>query len=88
MIRPNDPSPPPPESEQPSAELHIDTSAGRRWIGWAGYILLYLLVGALLVLVFVKLSAPLMLAVGVVVFMIGYMSLMGYLASRNINRRE
>jgi hypothetical protein len=69
-------------------ELEVDTAAKRRWVGWAAYVLLYLTVSALLVVIFVKLSAPLAVAIGAVGFMVAYMTLMGYLASRNADRRE
>jgi hypothetical protein len=69
-------------------ELEIDTARKRRVLGWAVYIFIYLGVSALLVLVFAKLSTPLGIAIGVVAFMVGYMTLMGILASRNLHRRE
>jgi hypothetical protein len=68
--------------------LEIDTARKRRFLGWAVYVLIYLAVSGLLVFVFVKLSTPLAIAVGVVAFMVGYMTLMGILASRNLHRRE
>ena len=69
-------------------ELEIDTAKKRRWTGWIAYVLLYLVVAVLLVVILVKLWTPVALAVGLVAFIVGYMTLMGYLASRNINRRE
>jgi hypothetical protein len=79
----NEPLPP-----DAPVELEIDTAKKRRWTGWVAYILLYLVVATLLILVLVKLWTPVALAVGLVVFIVGYMTLMGYLASRNIDRRE
>jgi hypothetical protein len=79
----NDSSP-----EDAPLELEIDTAKKRRWTGWIAYILLYLVVAALLIVILVKLWTPVALAVGLVAFIVGYMTLMGYLASRNINRRE
>jgi hypothetical protein len=69
-------------------ELEIDTAKKRRWTGWIAYILLYLAVAALLIIILVKLWTPVALAVGLVAFIVGYMAFMGYLASRNIDRRE
>lgn len=66
----------------PLAELEIDISRKRRWVGWTLYILIFAGLAALLVWFFVMLNTTLALAIAVVTFMVGYMVIMGYCASR------
>ena len=68
--------------------LEIESARGRRWVGLAGYALVYLAVAGVLVFLLTRLSTSWALAVGLVAFMIGYMSLMGYLAGRKSGRKE
>ncbi len=66
----------------PVTELEIDISRRRRWIGWTLYVLAFLGLAALLVWFFVMLNTTLALAIAVVTFMVLYMIIMGYFASR------
>ena len=69
-------------------ELEIDTARKRRWVGLAVYALIYLAVAGVLVVLFIRLNTTFALALGLVAFMVGYMTLMGYLAGRKPDRRE
>jgi hypothetical protein len=62
--------------------------AGRRWVGFVAYLLFFAAVAGVLVLLFVRFTASLRLAVGLVLFLISYMLLMGWWASRNIEGRD
>ena len=68
--------------------MEIDTSRNRRWLGWVAYVLFYLLVTTLLVVLFVKFTGSLPLALALVIFMVAYMTIMGWLASRRSDRKE
>jgi hypothetical protein len=77
----------PREPERPEY-LEIDTGRKKRLLGWAGYILFFLAVCSVLVLLFIKFTSSYRLAVGLVGFMVAYMTLMGWFASRNWERRD
>ncbi|MGH7213404.1 MAG: hypothetical protein ACREIT_01285 [Tepidisphaeraceae bacterium] len=62
--------------------------SGRRVMGWIGYIALFVAVSIVLVAVFQHFTASLRLAMGLVLFMVAYMGVMGWLAGRSIERRE
>ncbi len=68
--------------------MEIDISGKRRWMGLMAYMLFFLLVAGLLVLLFVKFTASMGMALLLVGFMVAYMGVMGYAASRNIERKE
>jgi Flp pilus assembly protein TadB len=72
----------------PPKMLEIDASRPRRWIGTTAYVLFFFIVAAVLFVVFLRFTASLALAWGLVVFMVGYMLLMGWLAARNHDRRR
>ncbi|MGF1635379.1 MAG: hypothetical protein ACFCVE_16145 [Phycisphaerae bacterium] len=65
-------------------ELAIDTDRTRRLRGLASYVLFYAGVCALLVWVFYQFTNSWPVALVVVVFMTGYMLLMGHLAGRTV----
>jgi uncharacterized membrane protein YhhN len=75
------------DAEKPEI-LEIDTGKGRRVAGWLSYVLLFMGVGAILVYVFMQFTGSVKLAVGVVTFMIGYMVIMGWVATRNSETRN
>jgi len=80
---PPDPRGQPPTLQKPRLEeLRIDTGWHRRWLGIAGYVLFFAFVAALLVYLFFQFTDSLKLAFVLVVFMITYMVLMGWLAAR------
>lgn len=62
--------------------VEIEIGAKRKWIGWTMYVLAFAALAALLVWMFVLLNTTLALAIAVVLFMVGYMVIMGILASR------
>ena len=76
------------ERDNQPETLEIDTAARRRWVGWIAYVLLFLVVAAILVFFFMQLNTSFRLAAGIVVFMIGYMVIMGWFASGKLDRRE
>jgi len=58
-----------------------------RWVGWMSYALLFLGVGGLIAFLLARFTNSLMLAIGLVVFMIAYMLAMGWWASGTHRRR-
>ena len=68
--------------------LEIDTARGKRWRGLVGYVLLFLGVGALLVYLFLRFTGSMRLAVVLVGFMMTYMIIAGWLASRQPDDRD
>jgi hypothetical protein len=68
--------------------LEMDTARKRRWLGLTYYILFFLIVAGALVYIFVRFSGSFAVAVLLVVFMIGYMLIMGYAAGKNIDNRD
>lgn len=69
-------------------EIELDFGRGRRWAMRIGWLVLFALVGSVLVYLFAKLTNSLRLALAVVTFMVGYMVLMGWLASGKLERRR
>jgi len=67
--------------------LEIRIGRGRKWAGLAGFALIFLAVCGVLVILFVRFTSSLRLAVGLVVFLVSYMFLMGWWASRNVEDR-
>jgi len=68
--------------------LEIPLGQSRRWAGRIAYILLFIAVSGVLVLMFMWFTASLRLAVGLVLFLVGYMALMGWWAGRNIEGHD
>lgn len=64
-------------------DLPIITSSRLRWINRSVYVLVFAALAALLVWIFIMLNTTAALAVAVVGFMVGYMLIMGCLASRS-----
>jgi hypothetical protein len=81
------PESPAPERSRPEY-LEIDTGWRKRWLGLAGFLLAFLLVATILVYLFMQFTASLALGIGLVLFMIAYMAVMGYVAGRTVERRE
>lgn len=79
-----------PETPEPDRleYLEIDTARKRRWMGLVGYLLLYGAVAAVLVVLLARFTDSLLLAFGLVAFMVGYMALMGRWASKNIQDQD
>ncbi len=70
------------------AFIEIDTARPRRWLGWIGWLMLYILAAGGLGLLLYRFTRSPWLAGLLVVFMSLYMLLMGYLAMRNIRLHE
>jgi hypothetical protein len=68
--------------------LDIQLGRGKRWAGLVGYVVLFVSVSAVLVWMFTWFTSSLALAVGVVLFLVGYMLLMGWWAGRNLEGRD
>ncbi len=76
--------------ETTSPELqYIEIPLGRskRWKGLVGYVLFFAGVCALLVWMFARFTTSMRLAVGLVLFMVTYMGLMGWWTGRNMGGR-
>jgi hypothetical protein len=73
--------------QRKQVEIEIDTSLGRRVMGWIGYLLLFLVVSSALVFLFVQFTASLRIAMALVLFMVGYMVVMGMAAAGKFERR-
>ncbi len=69
-------------------ELNIDLSRSQRLRSWIGYVALIVLIAAVFVFLFNRFTGSFWLAIGLVTFMLGYMILMGWLASRKIEHRD
>jgi len=69
-------------------ELEIDTGRRRRITGLIAYLLFFATVAGLLVFVFLQFTPSVMLAVGIVTFMVLYMSIMGWITSRNLSKQD
>jgi hypothetical protein len=63
--------------------FEIDTGARRRWAGLAGYVVIFATVAVATVLVFLRFTGSLLLAIGLVAFMIAYMVGMAVIASKH-----
>lgn len=59
----------------------------RRWVGAAAYAMMFAGVAALIVLLMRRFTGSLWWAIGLVTFMVSYMLVMGWLASRNMRGR-
>lgn len=68
--------------------LEITIGQGRRWWGVVGYVLLFVAVAGVLTLMFTWFTASLRLALGLVLFLVSYMLLMGWFASRNVEGND
>jgi hypothetical protein len=68
--------------------LNIELGRGKRWAGVIGFVLLFVAVSIVLVWMFAWFTSSVALAVGVVMFLVGYMLLMGWWASRNLEGRD
>jgi hypothetical protein len=64
------------------------SSQVQRWMGFLTYVLLLAGVCAILVVLFVRFTGSMRLAIGLVVFMVSYMLLMGWWASRGSDRGQ
>jgi hypothetical protein len=70
-------------------ELEIPAVGQGRWLrGLIWYLILVAGVASLLVYLFVRFTGSLRLAVLLVAFMLGYMGVMGWLASRRADERD
>ena len=69
------------------ASEEIEIGGSRRWVGWVGYILLFMAIGGAIALLLARFTNSTVLAVGLVIFMIGYMALMGWWATQTHRRR-
>jgi hypothetical protein len=69
-------------------ELEIDTGKRKRIAGWVAYVLFFAVVAGLLVFVFLQFTPSVMLATGLVTFMILYMSVMGWITSRSLGKQD
>ncbi len=67
--------------------MEIPAAVGRSWWGAVGFVLLFLAIVVALVLLFIEFTASVRLAVGLVLFLVSYMVLMGWWAGRNIEGR-
>ena len=68
--------------------LEIDLCRGRRFWGLVGYMIFYLLVAGALVALLMQFTRSTGLAVGLVVGMVGYMSLMGRWVVQTMERQH
>jgi hypothetical protein len=68
--------------------LEIRIGSGRKWAGLIGYAMFFLAVCGVLVMLFVRFTSSLRLAVGLVAFLVSYMLLMGWWASKNVEDRD
>ena len=66
--------------------MEIQLDRKRRWRGWIAYLLLFGLICAVLVWFMLYFTPSLPLAVGAVLFMVSWMVLMGWWASRHMER--
>ena len=70
-------------------EAMLIADAGERgWWGFTAWLLCYLAVAGVLVALFVRFTASLAWAVGLVGFMLAYMTIMARWTGRNAERRE
>jgi hypothetical protein len=63
-------------------EHEISTGSRRRIVGWISYILFFAAVAGALALVFAQFTGSKLLAITLVLGMVAYMIVMGYLTSR------
>ena len=69
-------------STPPLEVLEIDTARSKRWRGLAIWVFLVIFVGTLLGTLFMRFTGSMRLAIVLVAFMMAYMGVMGWLASR------
>jgi hypothetical protein len=74
----------PADSERRPQYLEIQLGRNKRLAGLIGYVALFAAVATVLVWMFKWFTSSLWLAVGVVLFLVSYMLLMGWWASRNL----
>lgn len=82
------PNPPPDNGDGRSDYLEIPLGRQKRWIGLISYCLIFLAVSGLLVLLFVRFTGSLKLAIALVAFLVSYMLLMGWWTSRNLEQGD
>ena len=82
------PDEPPPNGDEAPRYLEIQLGRRRRWAGIFGFVALFVAVSGVLVWLFSWFTRSLALAVGVVLFLVGYMLLMGWWAGRNLEGRD
>ena len=68
--------------ERDPEEIGIEPQRPRRWVGWMSWGILMLIVAGLLAWVLARFTSSVFVAVGLVVFMVGYMAVMAYWASK------
>jgi hypothetical protein len=82
----------PSHGDRPDADhehlLIAEPGDGQSWWAFTAWLLCYFGVAAALVVVFVRFTASVAWAIGLVVFMLGYMTIMARWASGNADRRE
>ncbi len=83
----NDPDDLAPPSREPIREMEIGgPSVARRIRGWIAYVAIFASVAAVLTWMFTQFSVPWRIALAIVVFMVGYMSLTAWWSSRADDR--
>jgi hypothetical protein len=68
--------------------LDIDTGRAKRWRGVALFFLAFFGVAGLLVAMFNYLTSSLAMSISVVLFMLSFMGVMGWITSRNLDERK
>lgn len=68
--------------------MEIGLNRGRRIMGFVGWLVLLLVVAAALTWLFVQFTASLRLALLLVIFMVGYMLIMGWIAQGKLDQRR
>ena len=66
----------------------VERGPSDSWWSWTAWALVYLGVAGALVALFIRFTASAAWAIGLVLFMLGYMTIVGRWASGDINRRE
>ena len=72
------------ESDQHGMEI-ADPQQEKRWIGIVTYMVFFALVAGVIVVLMRRFTGSLWLAIALVTFMVSYMLVMGWLASRNLS---
>jgi hypothetical protein len=86
-LDPDDPDAPPSDPARPEY-LDIDTGRAKRWRGVTLFFLAFFGVAGLLVAMFHYLTSSVAMSVTVVLFMLSFMGLMGWITSRNLDERK
>ncbi len=76
------------EPNEPTKFLEIDTAAPRRAMGALLFFLFFAVVAGAVAWVFYKFTGSALLSIFLVLFMVGYMTLMGHLAGKNLSKRD